>query len=223
MTCHNGRAGPKQMHRDEPILPHGNTASEMIVGTGGYDYGQAIEDSAHTSVIRGCVGCHMAPTPGMDDRGTPDDVGDDVPLPGHNQVGEHTFRMAWDGGTPDDPADDVENVTACTGCHEELSSFNRKAAGDYDGDGEVEGIQDEVQGLLDLVGAEMLAQGVQWQGEYAYWGSATTEAQRAAIYNWSFVIRDGSLGIHNAGRAVRLLQLTYRHLTGHDVPRATLR
>ncbi|MFQ5857799.1 MAG: multiheme c-type cytochrome [Anaerolineae bacterium] len=223
MTCHNGGVGPDQVRKDEPILPHGNTASEMMVGTGGYDYGQAIEDSAHTSIIGGCVGCHMAPTPGMDDVGTPDDIGDDVPLPGHDQVGEHTFRMAWDGGTPDDQADDVENVAACTGCHEGLSSFNREAAGDYDGDGETEGIQDEVQGLLDLVRAEIQVQGVQWQGEYPYWGSAATEAQRAAIYNWSFVASDGSLGIHNAGRAVRLLQLTYRHLTGRDVPGATLR
>ncbi len=55
------------------------------------------------------------------------------------------------------------------------------------------------------------------------WDTVTTEAQRAAIYNWSFVACDGSLGVHNAGRAVRLLQLTYQDLTGHDVPGATLR
>jgi hypothetical protein len=222
MTCHNGGVGPEQVYSDEPILPHGNTASEMIAGTGGYDYGQHIEDSAHATVIRGCVSCHMAPTPGLDEMGTPEDIGDDVPLPGHDQIGEHTFRMTWDDGTPDDPLDDVENVAACTPCHEELSNFNTDASADYDGDGEVKGIQDEIQGLLDLVHAEMLAQDVQWQqGERPRWSTVTTEAQRAAIYNWSFVTEDGSLGIHNAGRAIRLLQLSYRALTGQDVLGAT--
>ena len=32
-----------------------------------------------------------------------------------------------------------------------------------------------------------------------YWGTVTTEAQRAAVYNWSFVGCDGSMGIHNGG------------------------
>ncbi len=141
MTCHNGGVGPEEMHNDEPMLPRGNTASEMMVGAGGYNYGQAIEDSAHTSVIQSCVDCHMAPTPGMDDMGTPGDIGDDVPLPGHNQVGEHTFSMTWNGDTPDDPADDVESIAACTGCHEKLSSFNRKVVDDYDDDGKTGGIQ----------------------------------------------------------------------------------
>jgi len=223
MACHSGGVDPEQVDMEGPILPHGNTAAEMMLGIGGYDYGEAVEDSAHSSVIRGCVRCHMAPTPGMDDMGTPDDIGDDVPLPGHNQVGEHTFRMSWDGGTPGDPTDDVENIAACTECHGELSTFNRTAGGDYDGDGRIEGIQDEVQGLLDLVGAELAAQGVQWKD--GYWDSDTinTQPQRAAVYNWSFVNCDGSRGIHNTGRAVRLLQLAYRHLSGDDVPGATLR
>jgi hypothetical protein len=220
MMCHNGGVSSEQVYGDEPILPHGSTAAEMMAGAGGYDYGQNIEDSAHLVVIPGCVGCHMAPTLGMDDRGTPDDVGDDVPLRGHSRVGEHTFRMAWNGGTPDDLTDDVENVAVCRDCHAELSTFNRTAKGDYDGDGDTEGIQEEVWGLLELVRAEILAQGVQWQGETPVWSTVTTEAQRGAIYNLSFVLCDGSLGVHNAGRAVRLLQLAYRHLTGQDVPGA---
>jgi hypothetical protein len=223
LMCHNGGVGPEQVHRDEPVLPHGSTAAEMMVGTGGYDYGQIIKDSAHSAVIPGCVSCHMATTPGMNDQGTPDDIGDDVPLPGHNRIGEHTFRMTWNGGTPADLADDVENIATCTDCHEELASFNRKAAGDYDGNGESEGIQDEVWGLLGLVHAELLTQGVQWQGEHPLWSTVTTEAQKRAIYNLRFVAADGSLGVHNAGRAVRLLQLSYLHLTGHDVPGATRR
>lgn len=223
MACHNGQVGSEQVKEEKPLYPHYSTAAEMMAGTGGYDYGESVDNSAHTTSALGCVGCHMAARPDMDDRGTPDDASDDVPLPGYNEVGEHTFKMAWDGGTPDDPTDDVENMFACTGCHADLTTFNRNAAGDYDGDGRIEGIQNEVQGLLDVVSDGILASGAKALDHYPYWDNATTDAQKAAIYNWSFVAHEGSLGIHNTKRAVQLLQLTYRHLTGQEVPGAMLR
>lgn len=223
MFCHNGQVGSEQVMEEKPLYPHYSTAAEMMAGTGGYDYGESVGNSAHTSSALGCVGCHMAARPDMDDRGTPDDASDDVPLPGYNEVGEHTFKMIWDGGTPDDPTDDVENMLACTGCHADLTTFNRSASGDYDGDGRIEGIQDEVQGLLDVVFDGILASGVEALDHYPYWDNVTTDAQKAAIYNWTFVTHEGSLGLHNTERAVQLLQLTYRHLTGQEVPGAMLR
>ncbi len=210
MYCHNGRRTPEEVEKEKPHYPHYSTAAEMIAGTGGYDYGEPVEDSIHvTKTTLGCVDCHMAPTPGWADKpgGTP--------LPGHDEVGEHTFRMTSPDG--------LENLAACTPCHLDLASFNRPARGDYDGDGTVEGIQDEVQGLLDLLFDAIIASGVEWLGHYPYWANVTTEAQKAAIYNWQFVKNDGSLGIHNTARAVQLLQRSYKDLTGEDVPGADLR
>lgn len=205
MTCHNGRVGPDQVAEDEPLYPHYSTAAEMIVGTGGYDYGEAVDDSAHKVMGIGCVDCHMAPTPGWVD----DEEGGNS-LPGHDEVGAHTFNMTSRGG--------VENIAACTGCHADLEGFNRTADDDYDGDGVVEGIQDEVQGLLDVLLEAIQASGVERLDHEPYWENVTTEAQKAAIYNWSFVSHDNSLGIHNTARSVQLLQRSYKDLTGQDVP-----
>jgi len=170
-----------------------------------------VEDSIHVTMTRlGCVDCHMAPTPGWADK-----PGGEEPLPGHDEVGAHTFKMTSPDG--------VQNLAACTDCHLDLESFNRTARSDYDGDGTVEGIQDEVQGLLDVLFDAIIASGVEWLGRYPYWANVTTEAQKAAIYNWSFVDHDKSLGIHNTARTVQLLQRSYKDLTGEDVPGADLR
>ncbi|NIN69309.1 MAG: hypothetical protein GTO63_32425 [Anaerolineae bacterium] len=214
MTCHNGRRTAEEVEEDDPSWPHHSTAAEMIAGVGGYTYGDEIENSPHQAVGLVCVECHMAETPGMDDAGTPDDSEDDTPLPGHNEIGEHTFTMT--------SADGVELVSACSECHGEIESFNREADGDYDGDGTVEGIRDEVQGLLDLLLQAIQDDGPVWLGHHPYWEEVTTQEQKAAIYNYMFVAHEGSEGIHNTARAVMLLQTSYRQLTGEDVPGADL-
>ncbi|MFQ5875507.1 MAG: hypothetical protein ACE5JL_17155, partial [Dehalococcoidia bacterium] len=215
MSCHNGRVGPDEVEAEEPHYPHHSTAAEMITGVGGYTYGEEIKNSPHIAIGKTCVDCHMYETPGMDDAGTPDDSSDDVPLPGHNEIGEHTFTMTSPEG--------VELVGACAECHGEIESFNLPAKGDYDGDGTVEGIRDEVQGLLDLLFQAIQDSGVTYLGHYPYWENVTTKAQKATIYNWSFVGNEGSLGVHNTARAVQLLQASYRDLTGEEVPGADLR
>ncbi len=63
--------------------------------------------------------------------------------PGRHQVGGHTFNIRAGG---------VENMTACQSCHPGLETIDRVAYGDFDGDGDVAGIQDEVAGLEQLVG-----------------------------------------------------------------------
>jgi hypothetical protein len=117
----------------------------------------------------------------------------------------------------------------CQVCHPGVTSVNVPSPLDYDGDGAVEGIQDEVAGLLVLLRTAILTgdPAVTYDG----WGfrrfgvpglpGATVARQRAA-YNWETVDHDGSRGVHNAPRAVKLLQRSYRELTGSDVPGAAL-
>lgn len=214
MSCHNGRRGPEEVENEEPSWPHYSNAAEMIVGVAGYTYGEDIGNSPHVTLGVGCVDCHMAQTPGIDDMGTPDDTEDDYPLPGHNEIGEHTFAMTSPDG--------VELVGACSECHGEIESFNLEAKGDYDGDGSIEGVQDEVQGLLDVLLEAIQEDGATWLGQHPYWENVTTDAQKGAIFNYMVVANEGSLGIHNTARAVQLLQASYRDLTGEGVPGADL-
>lgn len=220
--CHNVRVTPEAVDLGPMDFPPQSAAPEMLAGVGGYTYGKTLENSSHVEAIRwygACVMCHMASST-SEDTGSADDF---LSATMNEPVGEHTFLVRWDNGTPNDPSDDYENMAACKECHRDASRINGPADADYDGDGKVQGVQDEVQGLLDLVRAELLARGVDWSDQAPYWGPGRSLDQRAAIYNWSYVNNDGSRGIHNMARAVGLLQLTYRRLAGREVPGAVLR
>jgi predicted CXXCH cytochrome family protein len=220
MTCHNGRQVPADALNNG--FPHYSTASENLMALSAITFGHTLQSSPHRAVSNPntgqtkCVMCHMAATPGTPRDGVLD--------PGENLVGAHTFLLANDNGTPEDTGDDFSNVAnACAVCHQGLTTFNRPANGDYDGDGTTEGVQDEVRGLLALVLAQLEASGVQHQDHYPYWSGVTTDLQRQAIYNHELVSHDGSFGVHNTAFSVGVLQITYRELTGSDVPNATLR
>ncbi len=107
-------------------------------------------------------------------------------------------------------------LAACQTCHKDAKNFEFTAKGDYDGNGKVESVQNEVEGLMALVSAK-LPNG---------WSSNTklldTVAKRGAAYDYLFVERDRSMGVHNTTYAVQLLQASYRALAGKDVPGATL-
>jgi hypothetical protein len=132
---------------------------------------------------------------------------------GGNEAGGHTWNMVMRNGT--------ENIVSCTqeGCHAvgSITEFDRPANADFDGDGAIEGVQTEVQGLLDMlaenlpqdddgdvIGSRMNAEGI-------------TEAERIALWNYYLIANDGSLGIHNTQFAVQLLQTTINQLTGQDI------
>jgi hypothetical protein len=217
--CHNVVDTPHVVEEEGEFLPPQSAAAEMLAGVGGYTFGEIIDNSPHVNAIRwsgACVGCHMI-------SASSEGAGDFLSATMNEPIGEHTFLVRWDNGTPDDPGDDRENLRACTTCHGDIPRLNGPAAADYDGDGAVENVQDEVQGLLDLVRDQLLGAGVTWQDKAPYWGPADTLDLRAGVYNWSYVNNDGSHGIHNTARAVELLQLTYDRLAGRSIPGATLR
>ncbi|MEE8174059.1 MAG: carboxypeptidase regulatory-like domain-containing protein [Dehalococcoidia bacterium] len=236
-TCVNCHANKRDAQYKADFLAgkktrgvHDNPQADVVYGVNesAFTFGETLSSSAHATLIEeGCVECHMARTPGLDSH----DPNYDPDQPGHNEIGEHTLAMAVEenGVRVENVGmwqDDVFLGGACNteGCHAStpLAAFNRAAYADYDGDGAVEGIQDEVQGLLDLV-AEYLPKDAEGN-VYSYFEDVTTtEAERRALWNYWLVANDGSLGIHNTAYAVQLLQKTYEHLTGNDVPGATLR
>ena len=219
MTCHNSRVDAVVAVEGESFsTPHYSVAAELINNTGGYTWGEAVPGTLHGQIIQNsCVGCHMAATPGMDDKGTPDDSSDDEPLPGHNTVGQHTFAMV-------SPVDGTENVAVCQGCHSNIESFAFDASGDYDGDGAVETNQDEVAGLLEVVQAALEESGVAVLDHHPYFElpeDASVDV-KGAVFNFKMIRDDQGSVVHNLKYTVGLLQLSYAKLTGEPVPGATL-
>ena len=91
--------------------------------------------------------------------------------------------------------------------------FARNAAVDYDGDGKAETIQEEVQGLLERIINKQGTGLLQTMKDPLYDPRGTFIRNKvqypvevvAALYNYKFVLEDGSKGIHNTKYAVQLL------------------
>jgi hypothetical protein len=200
MSCHQARQNA-QTYVDSTagsahFGPHEGPQADMLEGANGYTYGRIIPSSAHAFVAKDtCVGCHMQATATTDTA--------------FLHAGGHTFKM---GFTPDGSSTPVELVGACQGCHgPEVTTFNF-ALMDYNDDGKIEGVQTEVQHLLDQLSAMLPPVG---QAKTALTIDNTwTKPQLRAAYNWQFVNNDGSKGIHNTAYAVGLLKASIDDLNG---------
>jgi PKD repeat protein len=212
-NCHKSRRDVRTyvMQYANHYGPHYSPQGDVLAGTGGYEFEgiNYTKVAAHLEPMENaCVDCHMAAAP------------TDAPL---NAVGRHTFRMQL-AADPDDSdpvvgsTEEIMNMNACTRCHDNLTTLNRTAAGDYDGNGAVEGIQDEVHGLLAALGMYLPplgAEEVEITADY-------TAIQLKAGYNYKLVEEDQSMGVHNPQYLVQILQSSYLALTGTNVPNADI-
>lgn len=128
--CHDYRKAPQNNIPEEPTSatkmsgPHAAAQTELLLGFGGAEFaGKIYGSSPHMAIPNSCVACHMAKSDNKD-------------------LGGHSYAVKNEKGT---------NLKACTSCHPGLDTFNRLAFGDYDGDKQIEGIQDEIEGLIHLV------------------------------------------------------------------------
>jgi hypothetical protein len=198
MNCHQARQnGPVYAATgagSSRFGPHHGPQADMLAGTNGYTYGQKIPSGSHgTLVENSCAGCHMQTVAETDK--------------GFTHIGGHTFSMAWDGADGKSP---VEMVAGCQTCHGDKATTFNFATIDYDGDGKFEGVQTEVQHLLDQLSA--LLPPDQKAKDALTVDSTWTRAQLEAAYNWSFVKEDKSLGVHNTAYAVGLLKASIADL-----------
>jgi hypothetical protein len=128
--------------------------------------------------------------------------------PGFLQVGGHTFKASW---TDTNTKNTVQLVGACQGCHGPSVTTFDFALLDYNDDGVTEGVQTEVQHLMDQLSAMLPPVG---QPKTALNIDATwTQPQLEAAYNWLFVSEDRSKGIHNTAYAVGLLKASIADLS----------
>ncbi len=200
MHCHHARRGP-----DDQVIngyahfgPHANPQADMMLGASAY-HAVAEEDfvwagPSHLNVQNSCKTCHL---------NTSEYQGPNAPA-----VTGHSFQPT---------------VAACAGCHGPINDFDEiMALEDFDGDGSVEGVQSEVQGLMavleDELWASFVGRGLDTTGldleDILGSDSLSTLLERESGYNWAFVHDDKSHGIHNPDYAVQLLQQSIMHLTG---------
>jgi hypothetical protein len=106
-------------------------------------------------------------------------------------------------------------VAVCTKCHGPIDSFDMVRQ-DYNGDGITEGVQTEVQLLLNKLSTLLPNTNGVVDGLVKTPSARTNWATKylQAAYNWQFVNNDGSLGIHNTPYAVGLLKASIGNLTG---------
>jgi hypothetical protein len=191
---------------------HDNPQGDMIEGINAHTYGQSIPSSAHRYAVTNlCVGCHMQTVAAGD--------------PAFLHAGGHTFSMSYslvstNGGNL--VTNSYDKVDVCVQCHGPIDSFDM-VRGDYNGDGVTEGVQTEVQHLLDKLSTLLPNSTYQSNGNYVADGLVKASVSfktnwpakfLKAGYNWQFVQMDGSLGVHNAPFAVGLLKASIADLTG---------
>ncbi len=207
MACHNGRRGPADIQDqltegDEHFGPHHSDQADMLVGTGAY------EDVA----------------PGFPFASTSHVTIENACVTCHMQAEEDDPVYTGHGFEP--------RLDACTQCHGPVTSFSEVGATeDYDGNGVIQGVQLEVEGLLTILYDAILDASdspAHRAALVANFGTAigditiSTLAQRKAAYNYFFVEYDGSRGVHNALYAIQLLQQSTLSLAPKQLARATL-
>ena len=249
--CHNNRT--QAANAVKGSYPHYSSAAEVLNDTGGVDYGQKLPSSPHATMVGQqpipnpaaasdptlakflfskpddktgqipgpCVACHMYPTP--------TDPKDPATVATH-QIGSHSFNMVSPDGK-------TAFTAPCKSCHTDIKdTFNFTAKADYDGNGKIEGVQDEVKGLLNVLWGALEQNGLKKINTGYPYASVPTDASdkvKNAFYNFRIVYgvmwgeddpgnQGAASAIHNFNRSVGLLQASYKDLTGNDVPGATI-
>lgn len=195
INCHRSRRDIRTYVTDPTNItnsrfgPHEGPQAEMYFGTGGYEFGEQMNQSSHKTLIAdACVTCHMATPIGA-------------------LVGGHTFMTA--GVVEGEEILNAEVI--CAGCHAGAEVYNLTALGDYDGDGTTEGIQDEFDGVLGQLRAELLTRGLIDANDGSTAGSRSA-VEAGAIYNFRLGLRDGSRGVHNPAYTMDLLKTSLAKL-----------
>jgi hypothetical protein len=235
--CHNGRTKAADAVRGS--FPHYGANSEMLSDTGGVTYGQTVPNSPHGMLIGNapvpdpadksktlfggqkpgpCVVCHMWPI--ISNSSDPN-------YKYRLEVGAHSFNTVSVDRK-------FEYGASCVSCHGPVTDFNLKAKADYDGNGKVEGVQDEIKGLLNAVWKALEAKGVKQSASHPYWvpprdaQGNTDDKLENAFYNFRIVYgvmwtagADGKIvpgnegksqAAHNFKRSCALLQLSLKDL-----------
>ncbi|MEW6441532.1 MAG: carboxypeptidase regulatory-like domain-containing protein [bacterium] len=183
---------------------HYKVAGALLYGTDaqeGFEYPDKTYRGQHYHIELNCVACHMSETGGQE------------------ELGGHSWKMAEDA---------AQNQAVCLNCHATIGEFKQFQIfqRDYDGDGAVEGVGEEVEGLKETLLTEIEARGIAPVEGHPYWDPTTGgpwdgpdgPALKKAAYNYLFVEHDPGAYVHNGKFAAQLLRDSYEDLTGTPLP-----
>ncbi|MFA5536455.1 MAG: cytochrome c3 family protein [Bacillota bacterium] len=204
MSCHNSRGNPSI---DDPNWsePHYGPQGDILTGTGGIKLNEELQYNNTFGHISLDNSCIDCHMPKLD-----------------GGLRSHSFVME---------AENAELI--CGACHENVTSFNLKANEDYDGDGVIGGMQDEISGLM-IILLRAINQSLKGghfealRGAFLFYdqeGNLLQDVPKElylAAYNYTLINYDGSKGIHNPFFTAQLLQQSYKALTGKDIEGATI-
>ena len=217
-SCHMARTDAKAVVKPMPAKavtvrfgPHHGPQADIVMGTNAFEFpGKTYSNSAHAKIIKdGCAICHMAQPQGRYSLSA--------------AVGGHSFSLVGEVHETE-----VLNVSACSSCHEGVKQVPGKdiydimAEKDYDLDGSLEPVQEEVIGLLERLSNGQgtgLLQTIDpplhsADGSFVQSGSDQIRpvGEVAALYNYLLILEDRSKGIHNAVYAIQILYDTIKAL-----------
>lgn len=175
--------------------PHYNAETDVYLGRNAYEFGSPYASTSHSSAIsNSCVECHMAPT--------------DTSAANKNKVGGHSFKFT-------NSANGYEHTKACESCHGPKANFDAFVAFmDYDGDGSIESIRNEIKGLLTLIAFKIPpynVDSISWSGIRA---DPDSVRLKRAWWNYQLIQKGSAYGMHNAKYAIDVLSKTYAALGG---------
>lgn len=201
MNCHQSRREATSYTKQwaSHYSPHYGTQTDMFYGQNAVQFGDNTITgiSTHTQLADACVTCHMSAA-----------TGDAAYL-----LGSHTWKMSMTDST----GTVTENVGVCESCHGPMSTFDDiKAPEDYDGNGKVEGVQTEVKGMLAKLAA-MLPKDNTGAVSTDSADIAGNPSYLKAVYDYLYVVNDGSYGVHNAKYTFAILTRALGIMTGVEV------
>jgi mono/diheme cytochrome c family protein len=218
MNCHKSRSFGDEEVGTEPgtissrFGPHHGPQAELFNGMNLIDYGKftGVASPHAYALDNSCATCHMQNlNPGN---------------PATNMAGGHTFSLSWDGGTPDDDSDDIDVIDGCVTCHGPMDSFDDMKRNDFNYDGVVESVQQEIEHLLEALAMKLPPVG---EPEVVIDSKAVySVAVKSGIWNYLTVEEDKSLGMHNPRYVAAALTASVEDLSdpfndvfsGYNVP-----
>lgn len=169
--------------------PHYSVQADVLLGKNAASFGTAYLTNSHQFAITdACVTCHMVATT-------------DTATVTRDKVGQHSFKLY-------DQASNYYHTTACTPCHGTITNWNSfMALMDYDGDGTIEGIPDEIDGLLTNIRVLLPPTGLDSISTALITSMANVDI-RKAYWNYRLIYYDGSKGMHNSKFTLDVLMKT---------------
>jgi len=210
-SCHHSRLSSGDITDDISVNrywgPHHGPQGDLVNGSNGWEFpdeSYTFPTSPHASVVRdACIGCHM---------------GNPRTHVGYT-LGGHSFNMT----SEDAEEDDLAGLCADESCHGGAAdSYNFLADADYDGDGETEGYQTEIAGLMDSLSTLLQLQLVLGGDDHPVSATIADENLAGALYNYLYLHEDRSHGIHNFKYSLALLEASIDYVDQLAIPTVSM-